>query len=58
MWTIFDRKVYLFDHIPSVIEVFGVASIVMGAVISTLIFSAIPAWRAARLDPIEALRSE
>lgn len=55
---IFNREVYLFDHIPSVIETTGVAMIVVGAVVVTLLFSAIPAWRAARLDPIEALRSE
>ncbi len=55
---IFDRTIYYFDHIPSSIDVVGVATIVGGAVICTLLFSAIPAWRAARLDPIDALRSE
>lgn len=57
-FQIFNRDVYLFDHIPSVIEVGGVTAIVLGSVAVTLVFSAVPAWRAARLDPIEALRSE
>ncbi|MCP3917899.1 MAG: ABC transporter permease [bacterium] len=57
-FQIFDRKVYLFDHIPSVIQVTGVAWIVAGALVCTLAFAMIPAWRAAKLDPVEALRFE
>jgi lipoprotein-releasing system permease protein len=57
-WEIFDRSVYFFDHIPSVIEVTGIAKIVLGAFFCALLFAAIPAWRAARLNPIDALRYE
>lgn len=57
-WQIFDRDVYLFDHIPTVVEPFGVALIVLGAFCSTLLFAAIPAWRAARMHPLDALRYE
>ncbi|MEE8469422.1 MAG: FtsX-like permease family protein [Planctomycetota bacterium] len=55
---IFNRDVYLFDHIPAVIEPYGVGAIVLGAVLCTLLFAAIPAWRASRLHPIDALRYE
>jgi lipoprotein-releasing system permease protein len=55
---IFNRDVYLFDHIPSVVQPLWVATIVLGAFVCALLFAAIPAWRAARLDPLEALRYE
>jgi lipoprotein-releasing system permease protein len=55
---IFNRKVYLFDHIPSVVEPLWVAAFVLGAFVCALLFAAIPAWRAARLDPLQALRYE
>ena len=55
---IFDRSVYLFDHIPSRVQPLWVATIVLGAFICTLLFAALPAWRAARVDPLSALRYE
>lgn len=55
---IFNRDVYLFDHIPSRVEPLAVVAIVAGAFVCTLFFAALPAWRAARTDPIAALRYE
>jgi lipoprotein-releasing system permease protein len=55
---IFNRDVYLFDHIPSIVQPLSVAAIVLGAFTCALLFAALPAWRAARLDPLDALRYE
>jgi lipoprotein-releasing system permease protein len=55
---IFNRDVYMFDHIPAVVTPFGVISIIIGALIATALFSFFPAWRASRLHPIDALRAE
>lgn len=55
---IFNRDVYLFDHIPSRVDPFAVGLIVAGAFLCTLLFAAIPAWNAARTDPLQALRYE
>jgi lipoprotein-releasing system permease protein len=55
---IFNRDVYLFDTIPSVVEPIAVGAFVLAAFVCALLFAAWPAWRAARLDPLDALRYE
>jgi ABC-type lipoprotein release transport system permease subunit len=57
-WQIFNRDVYIFDYIPSIVQPLWVATIVLGAFVCALLFAAIPAWRAASLHPLEALHYE
>ena len=55
---LFDRSVYYFDRIPTNVEWKSVALINIGALGTAVLFSIIPAWRAARLHPVRALRFE
>ncbi|MHC4262186.1 MAG: ABC transporter permease [Planctomycetota bacterium] len=56
--VIFDRNVYAFDSIPVVLELGPILAISMGAVVLTVLFAAIPAYRAARMHPVDSLRYE
>ncbi len=55
---VFDRNAYLFDHIPSQVNPAGVVLVVFGAFACALVSAVVPALRAARVDPLEALRNE
>lgn len=55
---IFNRDVYIFDHIPSEVSPTVVAATVIGALVATAIFALVPAWLASRTHPIDALRTE
>jgi lipoprotein-releasing system permease protein len=55
---VFDPSVYGFHQIPATVEWFTVAIILVGAVSIAVLASILPARRAARLHPVEALRYE
>ena len=55
---VFDPSVYYFHKIPTVISPFTVSWICVGAVLIAVLSSIFPAWRAARLHPVRALRYE
>jgi lipoprotein-releasing system permease protein len=54
----FDRNVYYFMDIPTHVESEAVATVNAVAVLTAVLFSVWPAFRAARLQPVQALRHE
>jgi lipoprotein-releasing system permease protein len=56
--ALFPRDVYYFKEIPTNIEILSIVSINVGALVIAIMFSLLPAWRAARLHPVQALRFE
>ena len=55
---IFDPTIYYFNEIPTIVEPFTVMWVAAGAVAIAVLASVLPAIRAARLHPVEALRYE
>jgi lipoprotein-releasing system permease protein len=55
---IFDRKIYYFDKIPTNVDPLSVTLVNLGAVAIAVASSILPAVRAARLQPVRALRFE
>lgn len=55
---IFSRDIYYFKEIPTNIQFFSVGLVNAGAVVIAVVFSIIPALKAALLHPVRALRYE
>jgi lipoprotein-releasing system permease protein len=55
---VWSKEVYVFDRIPNEVKGADVAVIMVVAVIAAILGAVIPAWRAARTWPAEALRYE
>ena len=55
---IFDPTIYYFTEIPTIISPFMVTWVAIGAIMIAVLASVLPALRAARLHPVEALRYE
>jgi lipoprotein-releasing system permease protein len=55
---VFPRDVYYFDSIPTDVQPWHIALINLGSVAVAVVFSILPAMRAAWLHPVRALRYE
>jgi lipoprotein-releasing system permease protein len=55
---VFDPSIYYFFEIPTIVEPSTIAWIVCGALLIAVMAAILPARRAARLHPVEALRYE
>ena len=56
--TVFDPNVYYLTRMPVAIDPWETASIVAMALVISILATLYPSWRAAKLDPVEALRYE
>ncbi len=57
-YKFYDREFYLFDQIPNEVDWSSAAWIVGASMLAGLVGALIPAMRAARMQPVEALRYE
>jgi lipoprotein-releasing system permease protein len=55
---LFPPEVYFLSHVPAVVDYLEVVQVVAMAIVLSFLAPIFPAWRAARLDPVEALRYE
>ena len=54
--TLFDPTIYFLSKMPAEMDAGEVTAVVVMALTLTLLATLYPSWRAARLDPVEALR--
>ncbi len=56
--TLFDPTIYFLSQMPAKIDPYDIVSVIAMALGLSFLATLYPSWRAARLDPVEALRYE
>ena len=56
--AVFNPEVYYLTHLPSKLQAGEVIEVMVMALVLSLLATLYPSWRAARTDPVEALRHE
>ena len=57
-YSVFPAAAYGFDKIPRDVDPLSTATVVIGAILVAVASSTVAAWRASRMQPVEALRYE
>jgi lipoprotein-releasing system permease protein len=56
--SVFNPEVYYLTHLPAKLDWYEVLQVILMALVLSLLATLYPSWRAARTDPVEALRHE
>jgi lipoprotein-releasing system permease protein len=56
--SVFNPEVYYLTHLPAKLNWHEVTQVIVMALVLSLLATLYPSWRAARTDPVEALRHE
>jgi lipoprotein-releasing system permease protein len=56
--TLFPPELYFLSRLPAELDIGETTAVVLMALVLSLLATLYPSWRAARLDPVEALRYE
>lgn len=54
--TIFDPELYFLSQLPAKMEAGETVAVIIMALVLSFVATLFPAWRASRLDPVDALR--